>query len=187
MPPSDTNQTSVLSGDYVEASIGYAYQPVSHDRLNALFKYTFLYDLPGPNQVTVAGTALGPSQRSHIVSAAVSYELNQYLTIGGKYGFRFGEIETNRGSNIFLPSSAHTGIMRADIHIVKNWDVLLEGRVLHTPEIKTTNFGFLTSVHRHVGDNFKVGVGYNFGRLSDDLGDLIYDDGGVFANIVGKI
>jgi hypothetical protein len=41
-------------------------------------------------------------------------------------------------------------------------------------------------VYRHVGNNFKVGVGYNFGRFSDDLRDLKMDDRGVFLNMVGK-
>jgi hypothetical protein len=31
-----------------------------------------------------------------------------------------------------------------------------------------------------------VGVGYNFGRFSDDLRDLTLDDEGVFFNAVGK-
>jgi hypothetical protein len=83
-------------------------------------------------------------------------------------------------------SSAHLGIVRADLHIVRKWDLLLEGRVLHMPEADTTDFGALAAVYRHVGDNFKLGVGYNFGRFSDDLRDLTLDDQGVFLNAIGK-
>ena len=39
---------------------------------------------------------------------------------------------------------------------------------------------------RRVGDNMKIGVGYNFGHFSDDLTDLTYDDHGIFVNAVGK-
>lgn len=70
--------------------------------------------------------------------------------------------------------------------MIKRWDLLLEGRVLHMPEADTTEYGALAAVYRHVGNNFKVGVGYNFGRFSDDLRDLTLDDQGFFLNLVGK-
>nr|WP_234827237.1 hypothetical protein [Sinorhizobium meliloti] len=54
------------------------------------------------------------------------------------------------------------------------------------PEADTTDYGALAAVYRHVGENFKVGVGYNFGRFSDDLRDLTLNDEGVFLNMVGK-
>ena len=63
---------------------------------------------------------------------------------------------------------------------------MLEGSALTTPEIKTTDFGLLIAAYNHFGDNLKLGVGYNFGRFSDDLSDLVYDDGGVFLNFIGK-
>jgi len=183
---SDSDQTSILDGDYVEASVGYAYRPVDNDRLNGLFKYTFLYDLPGPDQVTVSQSTLGPAQRSHILSADFSYDLTQHLTVGAKYGFRIGEVSTTRSADDFVESSAHLGVLRADFHVIKNWDVMVEGRVLHTPEIDTTKYGFVAAAYRHFGDNFKVGVGYNFGQFSDNVADLTYDDGGIFINMVGK-
>jgi hypothetical protein len=67
------------------------------------------------------------------------------------------------------------------------WDLLLEGRVMHKPEADTTDFGALAAVYRHIGDNFKVGIGYNFGRFSDDLRDLTLDDRGVFPDAIGKL
>ena len=30
--------------------MGYAYRPVRHDRLNALLKYTYFYNVPAPEQ-----------------------------------------------------------------------------------------------------------------------------------------
>lgn len=178
-------------GDYVEASLGYAYRPVDSDRLNALFKYTWLYDLPGNDQVSaITGDRFGPAQRSHILSANASYDLLPWLTIGGKYGFRIGEVRyRDAATGTFAGwerSSAHLGVLRADIHFVKKWDALLEARVLHMPEAGTTDWGALAAVYRHVGENFKVGVGYNFGVFSDDLRDLTLDDQGVFLNVIGK-
>lgn len=182
---SDAAGSSFRDGNYVEASLGYAYRPVDNDRLNALFKYTYLYDLPGPNQVNVSGDLLGPAQRSHILSLDATFDVRPWLSIGGKYGVRVGETRA-RGGSMWEQSIAHLGIVRADVHVVKNWDVLLEARVMHIPGQDTTDFGALVAIYRHFGNNFKVGVGYNFGRFSDDLRDVTFDDQGVFVNIIGK-
>lgn len=187
--------TAFQDTDYVEASIGYAYRPVENDRLNALFRYTWLYDMPGNNQLVSgsAGDLFAPAQRSHILSLDVDYDLFPWLTLGAKYGFRYGEVKnrTSDGSGSgfeddWQVSSAHLGILRADLHVIKNWDVLLEGRVMHMPEAQTTDLGALAAVYRHLGDNFKVGLGYNFGRFSDDMRDLTFNDQGVLVNVVAK-
>lgn len=183
---SESNQSSLLNGDYIKASVGYAYRPAKYDWLNGLFKFLVIYDLPGPDQITISGSKLGPAQRSYVLSADVNYDINRYLTIGGKYGFRIGEVSQTRGANDFEPSSAHLGVLRADFHVVKNWDVMMEVRALHTTEIDTTQFGFVTGVYRHISENMKIGVGYNFGRFSDDVSDLTHDDQGVFVNMIGK-
>ncbi|WP_172982587.1 hypothetical protein [Phyllobacterium sp. SYP-B3895] len=190
---SDSNgDGSFRDGDYVEASLGYAYRPVTNDRLNALFKYTWLYDLPGEDQVSaVTGDEYGPAQRSNILSADFTYDLVPWLSVGAKYGFRYGEVRERLQDDLdefsdWQTSSAHLGIVRTDFHIVKKWDALLEGRVMYMAEADTTDLGVLTAVYRHVGENFKVGVGYNFGNFSDDLRDLTLNDRGVFFNVVGK-
>ena len=176
----------MLDGDYVEGSVGFAYRPVEHDRFNALARYTFLYDLPGPEQVNAFGETLGARQRSHIVSLDGTYDLNEYLSIGAKYGTRYGEISDSRTEDNFTKSTAHLGVLRADLHIVKNWDAVVEGRVLYLPEAESTRTGVFAAVYRHFGDNLKLGVGYNFADFSDDLSDVTYDDQGVFINLIGK-
>jgi hypothetical protein len=185
---SRSDQATVLDGDYVEASLGYAYRPVSNDRLNVLLKYAFLYDLPGPDQVSVNNQipGAGPAQRSHVFSVDASYDINEHLTIGAKYGFRFGDVSTTRQADDFTRSTAHLGIIRADINFIRSWDAVLEARVLYAPEARQTDFGALAAVYRHLGNNAKIGVGYNFGRFSDDLTDLTHDDQGVFLNVIGK-
>ncbi|MCC0030388.1 MAG: hypothetical protein H6891_09190 [Brucellaceae bacterium] len=52
---------------------------------------------------------------------------------------------------------------------MRNWDLLLEGRVLYQPETGTTDYGALAAIYRHFGENLKVGVAYNFGRFSTTL------------------
>ncbi|MFD0917595.1 TonB-dependent receptor [Pseudahrensia aquimaris] len=183
---SDSNQADYLDGDFIEASIGYAYRPADNDKLNALFKYSYLYDFPGPDQVNRQGEDLGPAQRSHVLTADVIYDVNEKLSVGAKYGFRIGEVSQDRSETGFVKSSAHLGVVRGDYHIVKKWDVFAEARILHTPEIDTTYTGFVVGAYRHFGENLKVGAGYNFGQFSDDVTDLTLDDEGVFLNVIGK-
>ncbi|WP_040676909.1 hypothetical protein [Nitratireductor pacificus] len=186
----DTDAGGYYHGDYIEGSVGYAYRPIDNDLVNALFRYTYLHNLPARDQISgLSRSTNGPEQRSHIVSADVNYDLLPWLTIGGKYAMRMGEIRLRNSGGAFgawEESTAHLGIVRTDLHIVKNWDALLEGRAFFLPDIKSTDYGALAAVYRHVGNNFKVGAGYNFGRFSDDLRDLTLDDRGPFLNIVGK-
>jgi hypothetical protein len=182
---SDASSTT-RSGKFVEGSLGYAYRPIGNDRLNALFKYTLLYDLPGADQVSIGGTISGPAQISNILSADVNYDINPLLTIGGKYGFRIGKSKDRAVDSIWTTSSAYLGVARIDLHVVKNWDALAEARVVWSPETATADFGLLAAVYRQMGDNFKMGVGYNFGHFSDDLRDVGTDQHGVFVNAIGK-
>ena len=70
--------------------------------------------------------------------------------------------------------------------MVHNWDMLVEVRNFQTIQAGTSETAALAAAYRHVGNNLKVGIGYNFGSFSDDLTDLTYDDKGVFLNIVAK-
>jgi hypothetical protein len=180
----DADETA-RAGKYAEASIGYAYRPTENDKVNALVKYTMLYDNPGKEQVTVDGTYDAAAQRSQIFSADVNYDVNPQLTLGAKYGFRIGEIKEREIDADWTKSSAQLGILRADLHIVHEWDAVAEGRILWSSTTNQKDFGFLVAVYKHLSDNFKLGVGYNFGRFSDDLRDLSLDDKGVFVNVVG--
>ena len=47
-------------------------------------------------------------------------------------------------------------------------------------------FGALVAVYRHINDNIKMGVGYNFTDFSDDLTHLNYDRRGFFVNALAK-
>jgi hypothetical protein len=183
---SNSDQAAILDGDFIEVRLGYAFRPVENDRLNALFRYTYLHDLPGPDQVNADGNVLGPKQRSHVLSADVSYDVNEYLTVGAKYGFRIGEVSVDRVSDQFVSNSAHLGIVRADIKVLDNWGMLFEGRALYSPEAFVVDLGALAAISYDFGDNLRLGVGYNFGSFSDDLTDLTYDDHGVFLNVLTK-
>ncbi len=172
-------------GDYTEATLGYAYRPVRNDRLNALLKYTYFYNVPAADQVTRAGAASDYIQRSHIGSIDVMYDLTSRWTVGGKYAYRLGQVAPDRNHREFFDSQANLYVLRADWHFVHRWDALVEVRMLDLPDAGDSRTGVLVGMYRHVGNHIKVGVGYNFSDFSDDLTQLDYKHQGLFVNLVG--
>jgi len=183
---SESDQSDFLNADFVEGVIGAAYRPVYNDRLNGLLKYTYFEDLSPAQQTSAGGTRGLARQKSQIFSVDGIYDLTQKLSIGGKYGFRSGEVALDRTSDEFIKSDAHIGVIRFDYHVVKKWDVLAEGRVLSSSLADDKQYGALLGIYRHVGDNAKIGIGYNFSKFSDDLRDFNADSDGAFINLVGK-
>ena len=183
---SEHSDGEFFDGDFTEFVLGYAYRPIHHDRLNLLFKYTFFENLPSAEQLGSTGTRADFQQRSHILAVDGSYNLSKRWTVGAKLARRTGEVALDRVNPQFFESNANLYIVRADWHLVRGWDVLVEARLLEVEEAQDERSGFLTAGYKHLGQNLKVGAGYNFTDFSDDLTDLDYDSQGVFINAVGK-
>jgi flagellar motor protein MotB len=183
---SESSMGDYSNGDYTEATLGYAYRPVHHDRLNVLFKYTYFYNMPSTDQVTGNNTTTDYIQRSHIGTMDVMYGLTSRLTVGGKYAYRYGQVAQDRENPEFFDSRAHLCVLRLDWHFIHRWDALIEGRWLDLPDAQDSRTGALVGVYRHLGNHIKVGVGYNFSDFSDDLTQLDYKHQGLFINLVGK-
>ena len=179
-----TNDTK--DSTYINGVVGFAYRPTTNDRINALVKYNFLYDNPGAGQVTADGTTYSPAQISHVFSGDLIYNVNEKLALGAKYGFRVGELRDRTLGADWTYSQAHLGILRVDYHIVKEWDMMVEARALWSPTTGSTDYGFVAAIYREIGDNFKLGIGYNFGDFSDDITHISHDNHGVFINLIGK-
>ena len=174
-------------GEFTEGVAGFAYRPVADDRLNALFKYTYFRDLASPGQLTVTSATPDYKQRSHVFSADATLDIIPPLSVGGKYAFRLAEVQVGRaGGSPWLSSDAHLGILRLDWHVVRHWDLVTEGRHLRVVQAKDARTGALLGVYRHLGKNFKLGLGYNFTDFSDELTDLSYTSHGWFVNILAK-
>ncbi len=184
---STSSQGEFYDGTYTEAVAGYAYRPVENDRLNALLKYTYFYNMPSAEQVTIANTAVEFIQKSHIFSLDMIYDLTPRWSIGGKYAYRLGQVAQDRENPDFFDSRASLYIVRADWHVVRLWDAVVEGRMLDLPDAHDSKSGALVGVYRHLNDNIKLGGGYNFTEFSDDLTDLSYDSQGFFINLVAKM
>jgi flagellar motor protein MotB len=183
---SDSSLGNTYDGDYTEAVLGYAYRPVRHDRLNALLKYTYFYNVPATDQVTGTTSASDYIQRTHIGSADVMYDLTARWTLGAKYAYRFSQVAQDRENPEFFDSRAHLYVLRADWHFVHRWDALCEVRRLDLPDAGDSRDGVLVGLYRHMGNHLKLGAGYNFSDFSDDLTQLDYRYQGLFINVIGK-
>ncbi|HSA77460.1 MAG TPA: flagellar motor protein MotB, partial [Nitrospirota bacterium] len=185
-----------FGGNYTEVVLGYGYRPVTNDRLNTLFKYTYFYNVPTTNQVTdtvtytstgtVTNTAADFIQKSHILSLDAMYDLTRQWSIGGKYAYRLGEISESLNSPEFFDSKASLYIVRADWHFIDLWDAMFEARLLDLPDAHDKKSGILAAIYRQMGRNIKAGVGYNFSDFTDDLTQLNYKHQGLFINLVGE-
>lgn len=184
---SDSSLGSFYDGGYTEGVLGFAYRPVEHDRLHLLGKYTYFYNVPTTDQVTVLNGPVQFIQKSHVFALDITYDITSWFSLGGKYAYRLGQVSVDREHPDFFDNSAHLGIVRGDWRFLEKWEGSLEGRVLELPDLNERKGGALFTIYRYVGDNLKVGVGYNFTDFSEDLTDLGYDHHGIFFNLVGTL
>jgi hypothetical protein len=184
---SDSTLGDFYGGGYTEAVVGYAYRPVRNDRLNALAKYTYFYNVPTTGQVGAENTPSGFIQKSRIASLDLTYDLTAAWSIGGKYAYRLGQVSLDRENPVFFDNTAHLGVLRLDWRFRKDWEGMAEVRMLDLPDVHQRRNGALGAIYRYLGKHLKAGVGYNFTNFSDDLTDLGYHHQGAFFNIVGSM
>ena len=166
---------------------GFAYRPIHNDRLNAMAKYTYFYNMPTTGQVGAQPVASQFVQKSHIAAFDVSYDVTRSITIGGKYAYRLGQVSLDRENPQFFDNNASLYVLRGDYRFRENWEVLVEARMLDMPDLNEQRAGALAAVSRYLGDHLKLGLGYNFTDFSDDLTDLSFDHEGLFINVTGAL
>jgi hypothetical protein len=172
------------NGGYTEGVIGYAYRPVQYDRLSALAKYTYFYNVPTTDQVTIQNTAAEFIQKSHIAALDLTFDVTSKWSVGGKYAYRMGQMSLDRAQPDFFDNTAQLGVLRVDWKFRKGWESMAEVRTLDLRDVRQSRRGALTTIYRYIGKNLKVGAGYNFTDFSDDLTDLAYNHRGVFFNVI---
>jgi hypothetical protein len=184
---SDSSLGTFYDGGFTEAALGYAYRPVRNDRLNLLAKYTYFYNVPTSDQVNLQNIASEFIQISHVGSLDLTYDVKRWFSIGGKYAHRLGQISMDREATDFFENTADLYVIRSDFRFLRNWEIMLEGRMLDMPDIDERRSGALTTISRYLGDHLKIGLGYNFTDFSSDLTDLSFDHHGVFLNLTGSM
>ena len=184
---SESSQGAFYDGGYTEAVLGYALRPVRHDKFDILAKYTYFYNVPTTEQLTLQNTAAEFIQKSHISAFDLTYDIAPRWSIGGKYAYRRGQAALDRLNPVFFNNTAHLYIVRTDFKFMREWEGILETRALTLPDIGDQRSGALVAVSRSLNKYVKLGVGYNFTDFSDDLTDLNFDDRGAFINVTGAL
>lgn len=178
---SNSDTDSSLGGTLVDANFGYAFRPINNERLNFLAHIRYLRDEFGQTIDGVAGA--GDTQESAIFSVEANYDLSRQWTLGGKIGGRFSSTDDGTGP---IDNDAYLAVLNARYHVVHKWDFLLEARHLNLVDAGSSETAALGAAYRHINNNAKIGIGYNFGSFSDDLSDLERDDHGLFVNLTAK-
>lgn len=181
-----TGSQDVVS-NYTEAAIGFAYRPMAVNNLNLFGKVTFVkgYDPDDQLIATNSGSIHNDyEQKSWVYSLEGVYEWNQYIDTALKAAHRQGHLRY-KGESEWFSSGASLYAARINVKYA-DWEYQLEGRSLRTSLADDHKDGIVTSVYRNVGDNLKMGVGYNFTDYNDNLTHLNYDARGWFINIVGS-
>lgn len=166
---------------FTEAGLGFAYRPVRNDRLNMLGRLTHLYDLPPLSQ-----QATTADEKALVGSLEFAYQVNRLWEAGGKIAHKDAQIRVDREDGDWIENDATLLASRLRYHLVFKWDALVQYHWLQSDASDDLSHGALLSLGKHVGENVKFAVGYNFTRFDDNLVDQDYDVNGWFVNLVGK-
>src|SRR5260370_22889168 len=153
------------AGGYPEAVVGYAYRPVRNDRLNALVKYTYFYNVPTTDQFGLQNTATEFLQKSHIAALDLTYDLTANWSVGGKYAYRMGEESLDRVQPNFFDNAAQLAVLRLDWRFLQQLDSLVEGRTLCVPGLNQRRRRAFAPLLQHINKNPNVGLRGKFHRL----------------------
>ncbi|TPW12148.1 MAG: OmpA/MotB domain-containing protein, partial [Halothiobacillaceae bacterium] len=187
--------TQTRQAGYDERSLGIAYRPTHHDRLNALGRYSYLKDqrptqlfgLNDPAQLFARNNLFETQNRAsmHVVSLDLTFDVTKKLAWTEKFAYRLKE-ETMAD----LPAlTTHTTLMihRLDYALPKNFGVGIEYRTFSQRESDDQKSGWLTELTWEAGEHVRLGVGYNFTDFSDRLDQSQdYDVTGWFLRVQGR-
>ena len=162
-----------------ESNIGFAWRPHDSTRWAAFGKFTYLYDLASAGQDSDMF-----DQRSRVVSLEGLHQLSPRWEVAAKIASRWGDYRSERGAGAWFDSRAQFAAVQLRYHLIARWDAMAEYRCFKVKDGGTRR-GWLIGADRQLGENFKLGAGYNFTNFSDDLTDLSYDNRGWFLNLTG--
>ncbi|WP_368561633.1 hypothetical protein [Pseudoxanthomonas sp. UTMC 1351] len=123
-------------------------------------------------------------QRSRVIALEGLHQLSPRWEIAAKIAGRWGDYRSGRGAGTWFDSRAQFGAVQVRYHLIARWDAMAEYRGFRVKDGGTRR-GWLMGADRQMGENFKLGAGYNFTDFSDDLTDFSYDNRGWFLNLTG--
>lgn len=180
------SQTRDLDLDEVEArfeerSIGMAYRPVTRDRLNFLLKYTQLID-QAPD---VYDDVESRDTCTRVVSVEWSYDLTPRLEWVEKNALK--ELEEKTGDRSTVRTRTVLSIHRLNYNFLSTWELGVEYRLRSVDQADDRQVGWLGELMYGIGENFRIGLGYNFTDFSDnEFSENDYSVRGTFLRFQGK-
>lgn len=170
---------------FMELGIGGAYRPIWNDRLNMLWKYSYIYDLNGVDEDS--DYSFGDlDERSNIFSIDAIYSFNKKLDIGGKWAYKKAEMKAANDESEWFSAETSLYAVSLSYNFYKNWRVSGEYHWLVSDLNNDKKEGIMAGIDYDIHKNLRIGVGYNFTDFSDDLRYDDYRARGVYVNIVGR-
>jgi hypothetical protein len=162
-------------------SIGLAFRPLAHDRVNALARYTRLSDL----RSATAGDSLARESIMDVLSAEGTLDLSARMEWSGK-----GATRTMRDQSDAAPATTTRTYLVLNRLSSAVWGPLrfgVEYRLLGQREARDQRRGWLNELTWEGWRNVRVGVGYNFTDFSDnEFARNNYSVRGWFVRAQGK-
>jgi hypothetical protein len=176
----DDDLNPLAGAKLAEINTGFAWRPHDTTRWAAFGKYTYLYDVATLGQ---EGASIY-DQRSHVLALEGIYQLNDRWELAGKLSARRGEYRDGRGQGQWLDSRTEFAALQVRYQLIARWDALAEYRMTTVTD-SPDRTGWLVGVDRQIGENFRIGIGWNFTRFGDDLTQVREDRHGFFVNLAG--
>ncbi|QIQ21237.1 hypothetical protein [Zophobihabitans entericus] len=187
-----TTGSNDVVNDFTEAAVGFAYRPMEINNLNLFGKVTYIRGVDPEDQLIANTGSSGTTsyyssqydQKSWVFALEGVYEFNQYWETAFKAAHREGYLRY-KGESEWFSSGASLYAARVNFNYA-DFEYQVEYRTLRTSLADDHKDGIVTSIYRNLGDNAKIGIGYNFTEYNDDLTRLNYDAKGWFINVVGS-
>lgn len=165
---------------FEEHSLGIAYRPVRHDRLNGLARYTHIRD-DRPRDLAGAGEV---RTSTDVVSLESAFDITRNLEWVEKLA---GKIKRFKSEGLEdVRTHTYLNINRLNINVWKRLGIGIEYRLLIQSEANDRKMGWLNELTWSANDHMRLGIGYNYTSFSDDeFSDNDYSKQGWFVRIQG--
>lgn len=166
------------STDFIEGELALAYRPVTNDRFNSLFHYSYHSETPA-DEAQPGGNA---GERWHLVSLEGLYDLTPKWQFGQKLAWKYDSIELPE-AGVWVDNQLLLWISRLNYRFLPGWELCGEYRLLRDLGTDEAQGGLLAAVFYNITPNLKLGGGYNFTTYNDDLSEM-EDAGGWFLDLL---
>lgn len=169
---------------YFEGTIGMAYRPIENNRLNYLFKYTYLDQKNYLNQDSIPELGDYAAEKSQIFSLDLIFEFNPKWQLTEKIAYKNSEVKLHSSEDSWARSETYLWVNKLDYTLRDDFNLFVEYRILENKLADDRRDGFLLGAYKDFDNNTKLGIGYNFTDFNDDLTNLSYEAKGWFVNLI---